>query len=166
MNFTTSRLLTAGVCLLSKLSQLKQKAYKAGKDRNWDLAISVYEQILEVEKSNPTVINELGDLCLKSGDTRQALKHFLSASNKYRKTGLLNNSVAICKKILRHDEENMHAHWYLAEIRSSQDLVVEGEGHALAFLSGSERMSAEIQEIFLKRFAKLLELYPASQLLR
>ncbi len=148
---------------MSKLSQLKQKAYKAGKDRNWDLAISVYEQILEVEKSNPTVINELGDLCLKAGNTRQALKHFLSASNKYRKTGLLNNSVAICKKILRHDEENMHAHWYLAEIRSSQDLVVEGESHALVFLSGSEHMSAELQEIFLKRCTKLLELYPTSQ---
>jgi len=147
---------------LSKISQLKQKAYKAGKDRNWDLAISVYEQILEVEKSNPTVINELGDLCLKAGNTRQAIKHFLSASDKYRKTGLLNNSVAICKKILRHDEENMHAHWYLAEIRSSQDLVVEGESHALAFLSGSEHMSAELQEIFLKRSTKLLELYPSS----
>ena len=75
---------------MSKLSQLKQKAYKAGKDRDWDLAISVYEKILEVEKSNPTVINELGDLCLKSVDGRQAVKHFLSAATKYRKTGLLN----------------------------------------------------------------------------
>ena len=80
---------------MSKLSQLKQKAYQAGKDRNWELAISVYEQILAVEKSNPTVINELGDLCLKAGEPRKAVKHFLSAATKYRKTGLLNNSVAI-----------------------------------------------------------------------
>jgi len=147
---------------LSKLSQLKQKAYQAGKDRNWDLAISIYEKILEVEKSNPTVINELGDLCLKSGDTRQAIKNFLSAATKYRKTGLLNNSVAICKKILRHDDANMHAHWYLAEIRASQDLVVEGESHAAAFLQSGSKIGGEIQEIFLKRCLKLLELYPAS----
>ncbi len=147
---------------MSKLSQLKQKAYQAGKDRNWVLAISVYEQILEVEKSNPTVINELGDLCLKAGDARKAVKHFLSAATKYRKTGLLNNSVAICKKILRHEATNMHAHWYLAEIRSSQDLAVEGETHALAFLESGERAGSEIQEIFHKRCGKLLELYPAS----
>ncbi len=147
---------------MSKLSQLKQKAYQAGKARDWDLAISVYEKILEVEKSNPTVINELGDLCQKSGDTRKAVKHFLSAATKYRKTGLLNNSVAICKKILRYDAANIHAHWYLAEIRSSQDLVVEGENHALAFLTGGEQVGGEIQEIFLKRCGKLLELYPAS----
>jgi tetratricopeptide (TPR) repeat protein len=147
---------------LSKLSQLKQKAYQAGKARDWDLAISVYEKILEVEKTNPTVINELGDLCLKSGDSRKAIKHFLSAATKYRKTGLLNNSVAICKKILRHDEANIHAHWYLAEIRSSQDLVVEGETHGLAFLAGGDQTGGEIQEIFLKRCGTLLELYPAS----
>jgi tetratricopeptide (TPR) repeat protein len=147
---------------LSKLSQLKQKAYQAGKSRNWDQAIAVYEQILELDKTNPTVINELGDLCLKAGNTRKAISHFLSASSKYRKTGLLNNSVAICKKILRHDDANMHAHWYLAEIRSSQDLMVEGETHALAFLSMADDMSAEILEIFLKRCGSLLELYPAS----
>ena len=147
---------------MSKLSQLKQKAYQAGKDRDWERAIAVYEKILEVEKSNPTVINELGDLCLKSGDTRKAIKNFLSAATKYRKTGLLNNSVAICKKILRHDDSNLHAHWYLAEIRSSQDLVVEGESHALIFLTGGEQASGEIQEIFGKRCNKLLELYPAS----
>jgi len=150
---------------LSKLSQLKQKAFQAGKDRNWDLAISVYEKILEVEKNNPTVINELGDLCLKSGDSRQAIKHFLSSATKYRKTGLLNNSVAICKKILRHDDANIHAHWYLAEIRSTQDLVVEGETHGLAFLAGVEQVGGEIQEIYLKRCGKLLEVYPASQAL-
>ncbi len=147
---------------MSKLSQLKQKAYKAGKDRDWEQAISVYEQILELEKSNPTVINELGDLWLKSGDTRQAIKNFLSAATKYRKTGLLNNSVAICKKILRHDETNLHAHWYLAEIRSSQDLLVEGESHATEFLNGGEKAGGEIQEIYLKRCGTLLELYPGS----
>jgi len=147
---------------LSKLSQLKQKAYKAGKDRNWDQAISVYEKILELEKSNPTVINELGDLWLKSGDSRKAIKNFLSAATKYRKTGLLNNSVAICKKILRHDETNLHAHWYLAEIRSSQALVVEGEAHAMAFLSSGDKAGSEIHEIYLKRCGKLMELYPSS----
>ena len=152
----------SGVCLLSKLSQLKQKAYQAGKDRNWDLAISVYERILELEKSNPTIINELGDLCLKSGDGNKAISHFLSAAAKYRKIGLLNNSVAICKKILRHDDENVHAHWYMAEIRSSQDLLVEGETHGLAFLNAGNQMTGEIHDIFLKRCVKLLELYPAS----
>ncbi len=95
---------TAGVCLLSKLSQLKQDAYQAGKKKDWDQAVSIYEKILELEKTNPTTINEMGDLCLKAGEPGRAISHFLKAASKYRTTGLLNNAVAIYKKILRHDE--------------------------------------------------------------
>lgn len=151
-----------GVRLLSKLSQLKQKAYQAGKNRNWDEAIDCYEQILELEKNNPTVVNELGDLCLKAGQTSRAVKHFLTAASRYRKTGLLNNSVAIYKKILRHDDANLNAHWYLADIRSGQGLLVEGQDHASRFLTGSSNMPGEHTEIFQKRFVKLFELYPES----
>ena len=148
---------------MSKLSQLKQDAYQAGKKRNWDEAVALYERILEVDKNNPTVINELGDLCLKAGKTPQGVRHFLSAAAKYRQTGLLNNAVAIYKKILRYEAKNLNAHWYLAETRSSQALVVEGEIHALHFLESSEKITGDIKEIFLKRCVQLLELYPESE---
>jgi len=147
---------------LSKLSQLKQDAYQAGKKRNWTQAIALYEEILDKDKNNPTIINELGDLCLKSGDTPQAVRHFLSAAAKYRQTGLLNNAVAIYKKILRYEAENQNAHWYLAETRSGQGLVMEGEEHAQHFLKHSGKVAGDIKEIFLKRCVQLLELLPDS----
>lgn len=149
-------------CQLSKLSLLKQEAYQAGKKRDWDRAVFVYEQILDLDKNNPTVINELGDLCLKSGKTSDGVKHFLSAAAKYRQSGLLNNAVAIYKKILRYEEDNHNAHWFLSESRASQGLLVEGEHHALLFLGDRESLSGEIKEIFLKRCVTLFELYPAS----
>ena len=147
---------------MSKLSILKQEAYQAGKKRDWDRAVSVYEQILEMDKNNPTVINELGDLCLKSGNTPRGVKHFLNAAAKYRQSGLLNNAVAIYKKILRYDETNQNAHWYLADSRASQGLMVEGEQHALVFLGDRESLTVEIKEIYLKRCTKLFEIYPES----
>ncbi len=147
---------------MSKLSSLKQEAYQAGKKRDWGRAVSVYEQILEMDKNNPTVINELGDLCLKLGETSQGVKHFLGAAAKYRQSGLLNNAVAIYKKILRYDEDNQNAHWYLAESRASQGLMVEGEQHGLVFLTDRESLTGEIKEIFLKRCVNLFDLYPES----
>lgn len=149
-------------CQLSKLSTLKQEAYQAGKKRDWSRAVTVYEQILELDKNNPTVINELGDLCLKLGESSQGVKHFLGAAAKYRQSGLLNNAVAIYKKILRYEENNQNAHWYLAESRASQGLIVEGEKHGLIFLSHRESLTGEIKEIFLKRCVKLFGLYPGS----
>lgn len=147
---------------MSKLSQLKQDAYQAGKKRNWSQAIALYEDILDKDKNNPAVINELGDLCLKSGDTPKAIRHFLSAAAKYRQTGLLNNAVAIYKKILRYEAENQNAHWYLAETRSGQGLLREGEEHALHFLQHSGKVVGDIKEIFLKRCLQLLEFLPGS----
>ena len=147
---------------MSKLSQLKQDAYQAAKKRNWEQAVTAYERILELDKNNPTVINELGDVCLKGGDTQSAIKHFLNAAAKYRGTGLMNNAVAIYKKILRYDADNLNAHWYLAETRASQGLSVEGESHGLHFLDSSGNVSGDIKEIFLKRCNQLFELYPAS----
>lgn len=122
----------------------------------------MYEEILDKDKNNPTVINELGDLCLRSGDTPQAIRHFLSAAAKYRQTGLLNNAVAIYKKILRYEAENQNAHWYLAETRAGQGLAMEGEDHALHFLQHSGKVAGDIKEIFLKRCIQLLELLPES----
>lgn len=153
---------TRGGRLLSKLSQLKQEAYQAAKKRNWEQAVTAYERILELDKNNPTVINELGDVCLKGGDTQSAIKHFLNAAAKYRGTGLMNNAVAIYKKILRYDADNLNAHWYLAETRASQGLTVEGENHGLHFLESSGNVSGDIKEIFLKRCNQLFELYPGS----
>lgn len=153
----------AGVCHLSKLSQLKQDAYQAGKKKDWDQAVSIYEKILELEKNNPTVVNEMGDLCLKAGEAPRAVSHFLKAAAKYRTTGLLNNAVAIYKKILRHDPGNLNAHWFLAETRASQGLVQEGESHALEFLTGSEDVSGDLKEIFLGRCRELFEMYSESQ---
>ncbi len=148
---------------LSKLSQLKQDAYQAGKARDWDLAISVYEQILEIEKKNPTLVNELGDICLKSGESSRAVKYFLNAASLYRKNGLVNNAVAIYKKILRYDSDNLNAHWYLAESRAGQGLKAEGQAHVMVFLTGSGDVAGDLKEIFLKRCVSLLELYPDNE---
>ena len=150
---------------MSKLSTLKQEAYQAGKKKNWAQAIMLYEQILELDKNNPTVINELGDLCLKGGETRRSIGFFLNAAAKYRSNGLLNNAVAIYKKILRYDAENLHAHWYLAETRAGQGFIVEGENHAVHFLDHSAEATGDIKEIYLKRCQGLFELFPRSRVI-
>jgi tetratricopeptide (TPR) repeat protein len=148
--------------LSSKLRKLKQQAYEAGKKRDWSAAATAYAQILEVDKNNPSLLNEFGDICLKAGDITKALRQFLSAASKYKSTGLLNNAQAVYKKVLRHDPDNINANWFLAEIRAAQGLRAEGEQHAIKFLAAAENVSGEIKEIFLKRSQELFGLYPDS----
>lgn len=147
----------------SKLRKLKQQAYEAGKKRDWSGAMSAYAEILEFDKNNPSLLNEYGDVCLKAGDASKAVRQFLAAASKYKTTGLLNNAQAVYKKVLRHDPDNLNANWFLAEVRASQGLMVEGEQHALRFLAAAEQVSGEIKDIFLKRCHELFELYPESE---
>ncbi len=146
----------------SKLRKLKQQAYESGRKRDWSGAAEAYAQILEMDKSNPSLLNEYGDVCLKAGETTKAVRQFLAAAAKYRQTGLLNNAQAVYKKVLRHDETNLNANWFLAEIRASQGLIADGEHHALTFLMAAEEVSGEIKEIFNKRCLELFDLYPDS----
>ncbi len=94
-----------------------------------------------VDKNNPSLLNEYGDVCLKAGEVPKALRQFLAAASKYRSNGLLNNAQAVYKKVLRHDANNLNANWFLAEIRATQDLLADGEQHALRFLSAAESVS-------------------------
>ncbi len=129
---------------------------------SWSGAAEIYANILDMDKSNPSLLNEYGDVCLKAGETGKAMRQFLAAAAKYKQNGLLNNAQAVYKKVLRHDAKNLNANWFLAEIRSSQGLVADGVAHALTFLSSAEGVSGEIKEIFLKRCLELFDLYPGS----
>ncbi len=151
-----------GGSLSSKLRKLKQQAYEAGRKRDWSGAAESYAQILEMDKNNPSLLNEYGDVCMKAGETTKAVRQFLAAAAKYKQTGLLNNAQAVYKKVLRHDPKNLNANWFLAEIRSSQGLLADGVAHALTFLASAEEVSGEIKEIFLKRCLELFDLYPES----
>jgi tetratricopeptide (TPR) repeat protein len=148
--------------LSSKLRKLKQQAFEAGRKRDWNGAADAYAQLLELDKSNPSLLNEYGDVCLKAGDQAKALRQFLAAASKYRQNGLLNNAQAVYKKVLRHDAGNLNANWFLAEIRAAQGLAAEGEHYALTFLNQADEVSGEIKEIFHKRCLELFELYPES----
>lgn len=146
----------------SKLRKLKQQAYEAGRKRDWTGAADAYAQLLELDKNNPSLLNEYGDLCLKAGDQAKAIRQFLAAASRYKQNGLLNNAQAVYKKVLRHDADNLNANWFLAEIRAEQGLLHEGEKYALTFLARADDVSGEIKEIFHKRCLELFDLYAGS----
>lgn len=146
----------------SKLRKLKQQAYDAGRKRDWAAAAAAYAEILELDKNNPSLLNEYGDACLRMGESAKAVRQFLSAAAKYRQTGLLNNAQAVYKKVLRHEPENVNANWFLAEIRAGQGLAADGEQYALAFLAAAEDTAGDVRELFQKRCLELFTLYAGS----
>ena len=61
---------------MSKVNELRRRATEAVRGRKYDRAIVLYGKICDLEPSNGTPRNELGDLYLKTGSTLEALDSF------------------------------------------------------------------------------------------
>jgi len=104
------------------------------KKRNWEGAIGDYKQLADLDQSNPNIYNELGDLYLKVNDKSDAIKSYERAVEAYTRVGLLNNAVAVCKKLLRFQSANSEIFAKLGGLRKKQGFLKEATTYYLAYM--------------------------------
>ena len=142
---------------MSKVNEIRRKASDAVRGRQYDRAIELYLKICQVEPTNGTPRNELGDLYLKTGNTVDAVESFSLSARLYSDFGLTNNAVAVFKKILRHDPNHLDSLWGLAEIRREQGMDADASTGFLDYLSRAEQVPEAGREDFYKRASELLK---------
>jgi len=125
---------------VSKVNELRRRATEAVRGRKYDRAIELYGKICDLEPSNGTPRNELGDLYLKTGSTLEALDSFSLSARLFSEFGLTNNAVAVFKKMLRHDPNHLDSLWGLAEIRREQGLDADASAGYLEYLSRADQV--------------------------
>jgi tetratricopeptide (TPR) repeat protein len=143
---------------VSKVNELRRKATQAVRGRDYDRAIKLYGKICELDPSNGTPRNELGDLYLKTGNQFDAMESFSLSARLYRDFGLTNNAVAVFKKILRHDPNHLDSLWGLAEIRRQQGLDAEASSGFLEYLARAEQVPEAGREEYFSRAGQLVTL--------
>lgn len=104
------------------------------KKRNWEGAIGEYKQLADLDQSNPNIFNELGDLYLKVNNKSDAIKSYERAVEAYTRVGLLNNAVAVCKKLLRFQSSNVEIVAKLGGLRKKQGFLKEATTYFLAYI--------------------------------
>ncbi len=118
----------------SKTSTIRKRAQECIKKRNWEGAIVEYKQLAELDQSNPNIFNELGDLYLKVNNKSDAIKSYERAVEAYTRVGLLNNAVAVCKKLLRFQSSNVEIVAKLGGLRKKQGFLKEATTYYLAYI--------------------------------
>ena len=118
----------------SKTSTIRKRAQERMKKRNWDAAIGEYQQLVDLDQSNPNIYNELGDLYLKVNNKSDAIKSYGRAVEAYTRVGLLNNAVAVCKKLLRFQTSNIEIFAQLGGLRKKQGFLKEATTYYLAYI--------------------------------
>jgi len=123
-------------------------------------AIDVYLKIIEGLEGTPdmdhelAVYNKVGDLYLKINQVNAAVEMYDRAARRYVESGLPNNAIALCNKILRNAPGRTPTYLMLGELMLQRGFGAEAKQH---FVEYAQRMSKSgmVVEAFkaLKKFA-------------
>ncbi len=123
-------------------------------------AIDVYVKIIEGLEGTPdmdhelAIYNKVGDLYLKINQVNPAVEMYERAARRYVDSGLPNNAIALCNKILRNAPGRTPTYLMLGELMLLRGFGAEARQH---FIEYAQRMakSGKVVAAFkaLKRFA-------------
>jgi tetratricopeptide (TPR) repeat protein len=89
-------------------------------------AISEYQSMLsQLKKPNPAILNLIGDLYVKQGDFEKGFESYLRAARGYAEEGLFHNGIAVGKKILRLDKDQIEVYGMLGLLYARQGLGMD-----------------------------------------
>jgi tetratricopeptide (TPR) repeat protein len=125
---------------VSRANTIRKRALENARRQDWNAAIRDYRQLAEIDRSNPNLHNELGDIYLKTGNKAEAYSSFAAAIDAYARVSLFNNAVAVCKKVARLVPARYDVIAKLGCIRKKQGLAKEAESYCLQYL---ERLSQD-----------------------
>lgn len=115
-----------------------------------DRAFEAYQAILKADPIDSTVLNALGDLCVRMGKQAEAISYFMRLGEVYRDDGLNVRAIAVYKKVLKLDPSHTEASLACADQYAEQGLIAE-----------AKQQFQGIAEHYLRRgnVSKTLELY-------
>ena len=127
-----------------KTDRLKDKARKLELKDQPAKAIDVYLRIIELLEGTPEIDHELalynkvGDLYLKTSEVHSAVEMYERAAHRYVESGLPNNAIALCNKILRNSPGRTPTYLMLGELMLRRGFAAEAKQH---FIEYAQRMS-------------------------
>jgi tetratricopeptide (TPR) repeat protein len=95
-------------------------------------AIGEYKRIVENDPKDFSILNMLGDLCVKAQDTTEAVKCYTQVAEHYGKQGFAQKAIAIYNKISRINPNSIEVSAKLAELYHAKGSVAEARLHYTA----------------------------------
>lgn len=102
-------------------------------------AIDEYRKIVEADPNDLTMINTLGDLCVRAGRTEEAIMNFSRIAENYRENGFTLKAIAMYKKISKLEPSNFEISLKLADLYSKQGLIVDARQQYLQVADAYKR---------------------------
>lgn len=123
---------------MKSITRLKDDARKHELREEWDKAIQVYLQVLDVAEGGQIdlelpLYNRIGDLCVRLNRPHEAVRYYEQAADRYAEAGLYNNAIALCNKALRYNAEHTTILRKLGQFSASQGFVTDARRYYIEF---------------------------------
>ncbi|MGH9432296.1 MAG: tetratricopeptide repeat protein, partial [Terriglobia bacterium] len=118
-----------------------EEATRLVSQRKISQAIKHYLAISDHDPSDLSLLNTIGDLCIRDGNTAEAIKQFQKLADAYTQEGFLLKAVAIRKKISKLAPSDVEPLLKLAEHYSTLGLGREAREHYLQAVALCEKQA-------------------------
>ncbi|HCF57846.1 MAG TPA: cyclic nucleotide-binding protein, partial [Myxococcales bacterium] len=98
------------------IRELKDQATRHFSKGKYPKAVSVYEQLCQLEPKDMQMRVRLGDAYVKCGEPAKAVSAYRVAAETYAREGLLPRAIAVCKLILELEPEHVATQQTLAQL--------------------------------------------------
>ncbi|HUF51330.1 MAG TPA: tetratricopeptide repeat protein [Longimicrobiales bacterium] len=129
---------------MKSIIKLKDDARKHEQKEEWEKAIQVYLQVLQISEEGEAEVelplyNRIGDLAVRLGRSKDAMRYYEQAADRYAEAGLYNNAIALCNKALRYGPDRLELMKKLGLFSASQGFITDARRY---FLEYAERKFA------------------------
>ena len=148
---------------MSNAAKHRRKAAEFEQLKQIDRAIASYvraveESEAEGEEVDVALLNKVGDLALRQGRVADAVTYYERAVEHYATSGLFNNAIALCNKILRNAPGRSNVYFTLGRICARKKLRGDATRN---FLEYATRMQQDGRvEEGMRALAEVTELMP------
>lgn len=138
--------------------QTQRLAEKHAQQGKFAAAIDEYKKILLYEPKDVTILNTVGDLHVRNGQTSEAIVYFGRVAQAYHDEGAAPRAVAVYKKILKLDPGNRDIAIRLADLHALQGQLADAR-KLYREIADSYRASDQIRQA-LRVLKKIVDLEP------
>jgi tetratricopeptide (TPR) repeat protein len=123
-------------------------------------AISEYQKIVKSDPNDVLILNTIGDLYLRQGNSSEANKCFAQVAENYVRNNFFLKAIAVYKKILNSEGDNLDINLTVASLCARQGLNIEARNQYMRIAAiyekdGKAQETADIYE-------KIVELDPGN----
>ncbi len=130
---------------MTNAAKIRKKAAEFEQLKQFDRAIAAYARAIEESEKegdevDVNILNKVGDLALRQGRVSDAVTYYERAVEHYATSGLFNNAIALCNKLLRSAPGRCNVYLTLGRICARKGLRGDATRN---FLEYASRMQQE-----------------------